>query len=99
VTGEWPAEDVDHIDGSPSNNAMTNLRAVTHAINMQNRRRPTKGNKAGLLGVHYIPSERKWAADITADGKCPRIGRFPTAEAAYAAYLKMKRAIHGGCTI
>ena len=35
VTGEWP-EEVDHINGDPSDNRITNLRPVTHRENGKN---------------------------------------------------------------
>ena len=33
VTGSWPSQDIDHIDGDPTNNRFANLREVTHQEN------------------------------------------------------------------
>lgn len=41
---------IDHIDGNPSNNRLSNLRSVTLEQNQKNRR-PTKNNK-GVFGLH-----------------------------------------------
>lgn len=37
VYGEWPKQQIDHIDGNPSNNSILNLRDVSHTDNMNNR--------------------------------------------------------------
>ncbi|TJZ91511.1 HNH endonuclease [Paracoccus gahaiensis] len=36
--GYWPPEDIDHINGDPSDNRINNLRAVSRSINAKNRR-------------------------------------------------------------
>ena len=54
MTGAWPEEHVDHIDGNPANNAWANLRAATNSENMQNQRRGRSDNKSsGMLGVTW----------------------------------------------
>lgn len=100
VTGEWPAVEVDHIDGNPNNNKFANLRDVPADTNMQNMRKATRGNRSsGLLGVSYHARDRLWRARIYVDGRDRVLGYFKTKEAAHAVYLEAKRQHHAGCTI
>lgn len=98
--GEWPKGDIDHIDGNPANNRLSNLRDVLHQTNTENRRIATK-NKASRLPIGVSVDARDGAirADITVNGKTRSLGRFTNAELAHAAYLKAKRDLHSGCTI
>ena len=88
--GSWPTGDVDHIDGNPSNNKLSNLRDVTHSVNLQNRKGAQSQNKAGLLGV----AKRKthYTAQIHRNGRQVYLGAFTTAELAHQAY---KQFAHG----
>ena len=43
---------IDHIDGNPSNNCITNLRAVSQQLNLRNIRK-RKDNKSGVTGVEF----------------------------------------------
>ncbi len=95
--GEWPKDMIDHIDGDPSNNRITNLRSVTYTTNQQNQRQPHKGSKTGFLGVHI--SRGKYRAAIRVDGKDIFLGRHNTPEEAHAAYVKAKREHHPGNTL
>ncbi len=97
VTGRWPENDVDHRNGNRADNAWRNLRDVPHAVNQQNRRKPTVRNQTGLLGVS--PKRAKFAANICVKGRQTSLGVFLTPEAAHTAYLKAKRELHEGCTI
>lgn len=47
VYGEWPVNEVDHIDGDTSNNKLANLRVVTHQQNSWNK--PVRARKGGIL--------------------------------------------------
>ena len=96
MVGEWP-EVIDHIDGNPANNRFANLRSVSQAVNMQNRRRPAKHNKLGVLGVRE--ANGRFKAELKHQGKRFYVGRFDRKEAAHAAYIEAKRALHPGCTI
>ena len=49
VTGVWPPDVVDHIDGDGFNNRIANLRSATKSQNLHNRRNPG--------GVIYLPKE------------------------------------------
>ncbi len=97
VTGEWPRHDIDHIDGNPSNNAISNLRDVSRTINTQNKRGAMGHNKSsGLLGVSK--PKNKWRARITFDG-IEHTTYHQTKEEACAAYLASKRMHHVGNTL
>lgn len=50
VTGCWPTEDMDHINGVRSDNRWENLRACSRSENMQNVTRQ-KNNTSGHVGV------------------------------------------------
>jgi hypothetical protein len=100
MTGREPAELVDHIDGNGQNNAWSNLREATHAMNSENRRRVRANKKNGLpLGVQRSPAKQGFIARIRVAGCETYLGTFSTAEEASEAYLMCKRAIHAGCTI
>jgi HNH endonuclease len=97
VTGQWPINGIDHINGIKTDNKFSNLRDATHDINHQNLIGPCLRNKTGLLGVS--PHGKKWRAQITVNGKNRIIGLFDSPDAAHTAYLESKRKLHKGCTI
>ena len=100
MTGEWPAFDIDHIDGNRANNAFCNLRDVRRSKNLQNQRAAKSSNKSsGLLGVTWNKRRKTWLAQIFFDGKNHTIGGFESPKEAHAAYLDAKRVHHEGCTI
>jgi hypothetical protein len=91
VHGVWPLE-IDHINGDTADNRLSNLRAVSHAINGRNLRRKVN-NTSGVCGVYKRPSGR-WCASITVSGKDKSLGTFDTlAEAAQA--RAAAEAMHG----
>lgn len=98
MTGQWPKNEIDHIDGNKSNNAFLNLRDVDRSINTQNQNRAKITNKLGILGVSQIKCG-KFKAVITIRGKRHYLGVYETADDAYQAYLKAKRSLHEGCVI
>jgi hypothetical protein len=99
VYGEFPAGEIDHIDGDRSNNAIANLRVVTRSINMQNLHGPRRDNNSGFLGVSWDGLKKKWLATIQLDGKQHFLGRFDIAKDAHCVYLEAKRRMHPGCAI
>jgi hypothetical protein len=93
--GAWPEFDIDHIDGNPANNSISNLRLATHAENMKNVRMH-KDNQSGHKGVSYSSDTReKWTARIMVNGVVHRLGRFKTPEEAAAAYAQASQRLHG----
>ena len=100
MTGEWPKNDIDHIDGNPQNNAFYNLRDVSTSGNIQNQSRAHARNKTGgFLGVSKIKGCKRWRARICTNGVQTFIGWFNTPEEAHQAYLEIKRKVHSTCTI
>lgn len=97
VTGSWPTEQIDHINGVRADNRFVNLRDVGHEINVHNRRRANRNSNTGVLGV--TPYKGKFAANIYVAGRHKRLGRFATVDAAYAAYRTAKAALHEGSTL
>lgn len=97
VTGRWPCNQVDHINGQRSDNRWANLREVDNTTNIENRWRPNKNNRSGFLGVHF--EKGKWIAQVTVMRKSIVIGRFWTPEEAHAAYITKKREVHKGNTL
>ena len=97
VTGKWPTQHIDHINGNRLDNRFSNLRQVTRAENLQNMRQATKANKVGFLGVSA--HQGKWRMQIMVNGKSIRKSGFNTPEEAHEAYLVMKRKVHSTCTL
>ena len=68
VYGEFPENEIDHIDGNPLNNRIENLRDVRHLINMQNQK--LRGsNSSGITGVYWRRDNKKWHVRIKIDYK------------------------------
>lgn len=59
---------VDHINGDPSDNRISNLRLCTDAENSRNRK-VQYNNTSGVPGVHYNASKRIWVAQVKIGAK------------------------------
>ena len=99
MTGEWPPEDIDHIDGFPTNNRFSNLRSVSRSINMQNRKRACRRKHDLPLGVSRNNGDGRYLARLTLSGKSTYHGSFDTPEEAHQRYLEVKRLLHPGNTL
>jgi len=93
MTGEFPKDQADHIDGNPANNRWSNLRECTHAENQQNRA-SKPGSTSKHVGINRYKKTQKWRAAIKINGKPIHLGYFETEEAAYQAYCKAKAEHH-----
>jgi len=80
MTGEWPIGIVDHIDGSKDCNKWDNLRDVSQAENMKNKKMPSF-NSSGTIGIRQVKSG-KWQARINVDGKELSLGTYATEDEA-----------------
>lgn len=88
--GEWPAFEIDHVDGVKSNNRWLNLRSATKAQNQQNRKPISKHGKLIGCTLRY----NRWLAQIKHQGKVHYIGTFDTQQQAHEAYCAAKLKIH-----
>ena len=84
VHGEWPADQIDHINGDRSDNRLDNLAPVTNAINHQNEGMP-KNNTSGVAGVYWCKHTGKWRALVKVNYKSRCLGRYATIAEAQAA--------------
>ena len=91
--GQWPEDQIDHINCNPSDNRICNLRESTQAENTRNTR-IAKNNSSGYKGVSRHPNTTKWRARITYLRVEYHLGLFDTAEEAYAAYCAAAKRLH-----
>ena len=82
--GYLPAE-IDHIDNSPANNRVENLREATHGQNQRNMKKH-KGSSSQYKGVSWSKRDNRWVAYIMIDGKNKNLGSFVDEIAAALAY-------------
>jgi hypothetical protein len=101
VHGTWPTATIDHINGDPADNRISNLRDVPNAINCQNIRAPRSHSKSQVMGVRRTVRNKinPWYASIVVDGRYVFLGCFQDAAVAGQAYLTAKRALHEGNTL
>lgn len=98
MTGKFPPNDIDHINGIRTDNRFCNLRAVSRSVNLQNQREAKSHNKStGIIGAYG--NGNGFISRIRVNGKDRYLGYFKTAKEANAAYIKAKRKFHEGCTI
>lgn len=91
--GEWPKNEIDHIDGDSLNNRMDNLREVDRTENMRNTKRCSV-NTSGQSGVHRHTQSGKWNARIRTNGRRVSLGLFEKKEEAVQARKEAER-LHG----
>lgn len=87
MTGEMPADRVDHINRDPDDNRWTNLRPCSQAENCLNRGARRDGTSR-FLGVSRSGS--RWRAQLKMKGKKASLGYFDTEEEAHQAYVDAK---------
>ena len=84
VYGEWPEDQLDHINRNRSDNRISNLREVSNKQNGQNKSKPNN-NTSGHTGVFWHKQNSKWRAQITHNQKKIHLGYFTDLEEALSA--------------
>jgi len=89
--GEWPPQQIDHINGIKYDNRLENLRLANNSQNMANRK------ASGVSGIKGVKKERsgKWSAIIRSNNKQTYLGNFLTSDEAAHTYNKAAIAAHG----
>lgn len=85
--GNWPENQIDHINGERSDNRLENLRDVTMLENSKNQKKSAR-NSSGATGVCWDKSRGKWIAHIRSNGRRKFLGHFSDFESAQNARKK-----------
>ena len=93
-TGEWPKDEIDHANNTPSDNRWSNLRAATRSENTQNTS-SRKGSTSKYLGVCRKKKSSKWMAIISSGGARIVLGLFDCEIEAARAYDAAARLRYG----
>lgn len=84
MTGSFPAKEIDHRNGKPSDDRWSNLREANRTQQLANTR-TRRDNALGVKGVHRRPYG-SFIATICKDGKREHLGSFGSVQEAAAAY-------------
>ena len=90
VYGEFPENQVDHINHDRFDNRISNLRDVTHKENALNQK-TRKTNTSGVTGVSWSKQHKKWMARVMSNGKNIFLGLFDKIEDAKSKRLEANR--------
>lgn len=85
VHGNFPEDEIDHINGDRGNTSFANLRAATHQENICNTGMYSH-NTSGYRGVTWRKDTNKWQAQVKEGSKHIALGCYETAELASEAY-------------
>jgi hypothetical protein len=73
--GNWPKDQIDHINGVKTDNRICNLREATNSQNGKNLGL-SRANTSGVKGVSFEKYTSRWKATIRVEGKSISLGRF-----------------------
>lgn len=93
MTGIPARNEIDHIDGNPTNNKWQNLREANRNQNLHNTRL-SANNKSGIKGVHWDKQKNAWCAEFKAYYKRYHVGFFKDIQKASDAIRLARETIH-----
>lgn len=94
VHGEWPKDQIDHINGIKTDNRIDNLREATNQQNGFNKGIMST-NTSGVSGIGIEKRTQKWRSYITINGQYTHLGLFPNEDEAIAARLAAEERYFG----
>ncbi len=74
VTGVYPDNEIDHLNGDGTDNRWSNIRKVNPSINRHNCRR-FSNNKSGITGVFWSDKKNTWFVTFCINKKQKRIAQ------------------------
>ena len=93
MTGAWPSEDIDHINGVRNDNHWENLREASRSLNNHNRHTPRRSSYP--KGVTLHKASGLYRAYVNLEGKQHSLGYFKTEAEAVSAYADKAPALLG----
>ena len=90
-------EEIDHIDGNPLNNKISNLRPATRSEQLCNTGL-RKTSKSGVKGVSWDSSRNKWTVVVTKNKQTMFRNRFNDLELAQLVAIEARDKYHGSFT-
>ena len=77
--GEFPSENLDHLNHNKADNSIINLRIATHRENLRNQSM-SSNNTTGYTGVSFNKRADKYEAYVTVSYKMTHLGYFKNIE-------------------
>lgn len=94
MTGEWPPDQVDHINGKRADNRFSNLRLATSRENKCNKL-ANQTTRSGVKNVHWHAFSRSWHVRVMLHKREHSFGYFKTIEEAAEAAAEARIQLHG----
>lgn len=91
--GTYPSKNIDHINQTPSDNRIVNLREADQHENNQNRR-TQRNSSSGVTGVSLHKASQRWHARIYTREGCRSLGYYDTKEDAILARRAAEQAYY-----
>ena len=76
MTGNWPKDQIDHIDHNPMNNIFSNLRESTNLENNKNLSSKRANKASNVFGVNWHKKNKNWVALICVKYERMSLGSF-----------------------
>lgn len=92
VTGEWPKDDIDHIDGNRINNSWGNLREATRSQNLINKIYPKKELPKN---IYWLARTARYRVKLSVNNKTIHGGYFKNLGDAEQAVSALRKTLYG----